>query len=383
MNETPRSGGPTGPQDENVRLAGWLQQILHVAPREKTKTALPGESDHQLELMLESDYHLHFYQQLPDFIMALLSNDEQTPLRSPEPQASGADALVSGIRDFPATIRYAPLLYHLAGCQECHSAYLDLYDSLKEALYPQGRRPLLGQGTRTLEATPQRMLGHLCQTLISQAEAVLRQARREHSDGETSARALLQLALHISARINQGNIRRYALHDLVRVASAASGTAPSGGQEPPEDDSHVYQYTPATAGAGARRGRKVVRRADVLTRYSHQELPVIYLQARSLTGTITQQGEMLELHLHDLDTVLRGHHVLVSVPLGSLLEPIRWIGGNPRAIRSAMKVDEAGSVTVPLGRTDLRMEKLEDRNLLEAMFMLLEVRRADEWNRAS
>src|SRR5581483_908106 len=169
MNETPRSGGPTGPQDENVRLAGWLQQILHVAPREKTKTALPGESEHQLELMLESDYHLHFYQQLPDFIMALLSNDEQ------------------------ATIRYAPLLYHLAGCEECHSAYLDLYDSLREALHPQGMRPLLGQGTRTLEATPQRMLGHLCQTLISQAEAVLRQARRDHSDGETSARALLQL----------------------------------------------------------------------------------------------------------------------------------------------------------------------------------------------
>jgi hypothetical protein len=145
----------------------------------------------------------------------------------------------------------------------------------------------------------------------------------------------------------------------------------------------VYQYTPAPAGAGARRGRKVVRRADVLTRYSNQELPVIYLQARSLTGTITQQGQTLELHLHGLDPSLRGHHVLVSVPLGSLIEPIRWIGGNPRAIHSSTAVDQTGSVTIPLGETELRMEELEDRNLLEAMFMLLEVRRADEWNRAS
>ncbi len=195
MSDAIRFGGPNEPQDENVRLARWLQQITHITPHEKKSQALPGEGEHQLELVLDSDYHLRFYQQLPDFVMALLTKDAQAPMR------------------------YAALLYHLAGCQECHSGYLDLYDSMREALYPQSTRPLLGQGTRTLEATPQRMLGHLCQTLISQAEAILRQARRDHSDGDVAARALLQLALHISARINQGNVRRYALHDLVRVAT--------------------------------------------------------------------------------------------------------------------------------------------------------------------
>jgi hypothetical protein len=353
MNDTPLSGGPTESRDENARLARWLQQILYVAPHEKLKTVLPGESDHQLELALESDYHLHFYQQLPDFVEALLANNEQ------------------------ATVRYAPLLYHLAGCKECHSAYLDLYDSLREAFNPQGMRPLLGQGTRTLEATPQRMLGHFCLTLISQAEAVLRQARREHSDGETSARALLQLALHISARINQGNIRRHALRDLVRVATLSEGSESSR-----EDDQQVYSYTPATVGAGARRGKKIVRRADVLHRSSNQEVPIIYLQARSLTGTITQEGQTLELHLQDLDPALRGQHVIVSVPLGSLIEPIRWIGGNPRAIRSTTVVDETGALTISLGKTELHLEELEDRNLLEAMFLLLEVRSAEERDRA-
>jgi hypothetical protein len=354
MNDAILPGGPTEPSDEQVRLAHWLQQILHIAPHEKAKTTPAGESDHQLELLLDSDYHVHFYQQLPDFIMALLSHDSQ------------------------ATVSYAPLLYHLAGCEECHHAYLDLYDSLREAIQPQGPRPLLGQGTRTLEATPQRMLGHLCQTLISQAEAVLRQARRDRSDEEGSARALLQLALHISARINQGNIRRHALHDLVRVATLSDYSEP-----PREDDQQVYAYTPATAGAGARRGKKIVRRAEMLTRYSHQEAPIIHLQSRSLIGTITQQGSMLELHLQDLDSALRGHPVLVSVPLGSLIEPIRWIGGNPRAIRSAAVVDASGAVTIPLGQTDLSLEKQEDRNLLEAMFLLLEVRSAEGWNRAS
>jgi hypothetical protein len=46
-------------------------------------------------------------------------------------------------------------------------------------------------------------------------------------------------------------------------------------------------------------------------------------------------------------------------------------------------VDASGAVTIPLGETELSLEKLEDRNLLEAMFLLLEVRSAEGWNRAS
>ena len=72
-----------------------------------------------LELLLDSNYHIHFYQQLPDFVMALLHNDAQ------------------------AMLQYADLLYHLAGCSECHTAYLELYDALRGAVYPQGFRPQL------------------------------------------------------------------------------------------------------------------------------------------------------------------------------------------------------------------------------------------------
>src|SRR5260221_1844854 len=118
-----------------------------------TKKSSGGEHEIQLELLLDNNYHIKFFQQLPDFIMALLNNDPHV------------------------TLHYAPLLYHLAGCEECHRSYLDLYDSMRAAVQPREPRPLLGQGTRTLGATPPRMLGHLSRALISQAEVVLRQAR--------------------------------------------------------------------------------------------------------------------------------------------------------------------------------------------------------------
>src|SRR5207237_10092774 len=124
-----------------------------------------------------------------DFIMALLKDDPQ------------------------ATIRYAPLLYHLAGCGACHQSYLDLYDAMRVALLPRPERSALGQGTRTLAATPHRMLGHMCRVLIDQAERVLRQARHDHQDRDAAARELLQLALHISAHIQKSNIRLDALRE--------------------------------------------------------------------------------------------------------------------------------------------------------------------------
>lgn len=348
MNDSQLFEGPFHPGDEYAKLARWLQQLMQIPQRSK-KAPGPGVGDMQLELLLDSDYHLHFYRQLPDFVMALLNDDPK------------------------ATISFAPLLYHLAGCSECHSSYLDLYDSLRAAIDPQEARPLLGQGTRTLAGTPHRMLGHLCQTLISQAEAALREARRAHNNDDVVARSLLQLALHISARISQSNVRRYALHDLVRVATLSEGPG-----TPKEDDPDVFSFTPTLTGAGTRRGKKIVRRADMLSRSTGHEAPGISLQARGLEGTITQHGQMLELHLEDLAPTLRGHYVVITVPLGSLIEPIRWIGGNPRAIRSATPVDDTGSLTTALGQTDLHLTNPEDRNLLEAMFLLLEVRSAGD-----
>jgi len=336
------------PHTHDEKLALWLQEVLRVPLERKTLPVEAGET--QLELLLGSDYHLHFYQQLPDFVMALLSSDPM------------------------AAVHHAPLLYHMAGCHECHAGYLELYDAMRYAIQPQRPRSMLGQGTRTLAATPQRMLGHLCQTLISQAEAVLQQARHDHSDNDVTARRLLQLAITISAHIAQSHVRRAALQDLVRVALLFEGPSPPRTEEP---DAHTY--VPALAGAGGMRGgRKTLRHVEMLTRSSHQEqpvIPIIHLQSRSLEGSITQHGSMLELHLQELDESLRGQYVTVSVLLGTLIEPVRWLGGNPHAIRSPVPVDASGGLTMPLGETELRLDRPEDHNLLEAIFLRIEVTR--------
>lgn len=337
------------PHTRYEKLALWLQEVLRVPLQRKTLPAEVGEA--QLELLLESDYHLHFYQQLPDFVMALLNNDPM------------------------AALHHAPLLYHMAGCHECHSGYLELYDALRYAIQPQRPRSTLGQGTRTLAATPQRMLGHLCQTLISQAEAVLQQARHDHRDSDVTARRLLQLAITLSAHIAQSHVRRTALHDLVRVALLFEGPSPPRTEEP-----GVHAYAPSLTGAGGMRGgRKTLRHVEMLTRSSHQEqsiVPIIHLQSRSLEGSITQHGAMLELHLQELDESLRGQYVTVSVLLGTLIEPVRWIGGNPHAIRSPVPVDASGGLTMPLGETELQLDRPEDHNLLETIFLRIDIRAA-------
>jgi hypothetical protein len=343
MDDIKQPGGFSNRRDNYAQLASWIQQVMR---QDETQATNTGEDGKELELLLNSDYHLRFYQQLPDFIMALLADEEQ------------------------ATLKYAPLLYHLAGCRECHASYLDLYDALQAAISPLGPRPQLGQGTRTLSATPQRMLEHLCQSLISQAEALFRQERREHVANDTAARALLKLALSISARISQSMLRHRALRDLVRVANLFEGSAT-------EHDSDVHTYTPRLIGS-ARSGKKVLRRIDTPQRAPGAPLnePAIILQARSLEGTITQHEQTLFLHLQDLAEELRGRHVTITVPLGALLEPVRWRGGNPRAIRSTVPVDAQGTLLTPLGETELQLSDSEEHNLLEAMFMLLEVRAA-------
>ncbi|HEU5229507.1 MAG TPA: hypothetical protein VFU49_16935 [Ktedonobacteraceae bacterium] len=344
MNDHNQFEGTTHPQTHYEKLAFWLQEVLRGPLQTETLPDLATGEAH-LELLLGSDYHLHFYQQLPDFVMAILTNDPM------------------------AAIHYAPLLYHLVGCQQCHTGYLELYDAMRYAIQPQRPRSTLGQGTRTLAAIPQRMLGHLCQTLISQAEAVLQQARHDHSNDDVTARGLLQLAISISSHIAQSHIRRFALQDLVRVALIFEGPSP-----PSHEDPNIHAYVPSLAGTGGMRGgRKTVRHAELLTRSPRHEQPVIHLQSQALEGSITQRESMLELHLQDLDESLRGRHVTVSVLLGTLIEPIRWVGGNPHAIRSPMPVDAAGALIMPLGETELRLDKPEDHNLLEAVFLRIEI----------
>jgi hypothetical protein len=341
--------GTPGPNGEHTRLARWLQQVLIPTPQDQAAVSHSQvrEQQNQLELSLSGDYHLNLYRQLPDLALAVLQNETRT---------------------LP---RFGSLLYHLVSCQECRTGYLDIYDSLRAALYPEGPRPLLGQGTRTLAATPHRMLAHLCQALITQGEAELRQARHEHTDRDAAARSLLQMALRVSAHITQGTVRREALQDLVRVATLFTGATASADSAP-----DVHAFTPVLV--GGTRGGKVLRRSDSALRPQSQELDAIEIQAGILAGRIVQRGQTLELHLQDLEPALHGRHLTISVLLGSLLEPVRWRGGNPNAIRSTIPVTASGELVMPLGETEMLLHNREERNLLEAMFMLLEVRPSAE-----
>jgi hypothetical protein len=338
------SAGQPDPRYSYIPLARWLQDILAISPQPAPpeRTSLLETAGHPL-----ADYHPAYYQQIPDFIMALLKDDSQ------------------------ATLRYAPLFYHLIGCPVCHTAYLELYNAMRAALTPGGELPVMEGGTQSLAMTPPRMLVYMCQLLLKQAEAVLIQARRDHSNYDAWARALLQQAIFLSSHILESVLRQRALQELVRVATLALGTDET---DQPEQDSQVYpSYTSLVGtGSGVRKANKTRRRAEML------EHPVneasIDLQAGSLEGTIVQEGEILQLLLHDLDESMRGRHVLISVPLGSLLEPVRWVGKNPRAIRSQYPVDEHGFLKTPLGTTDLQLTDREDRNLLEAMFKKLDIR---------
>jgi hypothetical protein len=356
QNDTPP--GTFHTNDEYRKLAQWLQNIMaqpaqpqsaqQLEPATSTQTgSLKGGEEIPPFALPLGDYHPYFYQQLPDFIMALLTHDQQ------------------------ASIRYAPLLYHLVGCPTCHAAYLDLYDAMQEALNVDESQAHTTPLPVQANVPSTRQLVQLCQLLITQAEAVLKLARREHRDDSALARALLQLAIKSGTRIDQSSMRTRALQDLVRIAASSQG--PETPEEPPPA---LYSYSPSLVGAGgARHGHgKIVRKAGPPhhAETSH-EYPAIQLQDRSFIGTITQQGDTLILHLHDLDSSLRGQVVNISVPLGSLIEPVHWLGGNPRAIRSAVAVDEQGTLTVPLGDTELRLDNPKDRPLLEVTFMRVEV----------
>ena len=55
-------------RSEHIKLARWLRYMLSTPSSTEDATSQSG-------LLLNTDYHPRFYQQLPDFIMALLQND--------------------------------------------------------------------------------------------------------------------------------------------------------------------------------------------------------------------------------------------------------------------------------------------------------------------
>jgi hypothetical protein len=339
MNEHKQPEGASDPRNQTM-LSQWLQQVLVATSASDAASSL-SENE-------QNEYHPHFYQQLPDFVLALLNKQPQ------------------------ATLHYAPLLYHLVGCPTCHAAYLDLYAAMRAAIQPDQGNLTLSQRTATLEPTPPRMVVHLSQSLIRQAEAVLRQAHREHTDNSALARSLLQQAIRISAHVTQNHLRNQALQDLVRVATLFENASDSIQQGPA-----VHTYSPLPSSGKFQ--STTVRRAETTLHATGTPAgqPFIHLQANILEGTITQHGETLELHLQDLNKALHGQFLTISIPLGSLIEPIRWHGGNPHTIRSVVPVDQHGMLNTPLGQTELQLSNPEERNLLEAIFMLLEVRTAD------
>jgi hypothetical protein len=347
MNKRDSSEGSPGSRnrDQYTQLARWLQELLAAPPGQARTEA---GSMHEGETRIEENYHPQFYSQLPDFVMALLKNDSQ------------------------ATLRYAPLIYHLIGCNTCHTAYLEIYDAMRAATQPDipSIEVDVDEETHSMATTPARMVEYITELLINQAEAVLRQARHDHDDNDAWARSLLQQAIQISKHIMQGSMRQHALRKLVDVATMCDDTSDTAEQGPV---SHSYSSL-SGAGNGSRHAR-TSRGSGTLQRPESQQ--TIYLQSGTLTGVITQHEQILELHLVDLEKDLRGHYVYISVLLGSLLEPVRWYGGNPRAIRSQVPVDEHGSLRMSLGETDLHLSKAEDRYLLETMFKKLDVRLTD------
>ena len=342
MDKREKSGDVPDPRMAYLPLAQWLQTILAMPSVQlRPDSTLPLDD----VASAASTYHLPYYQQLPDFALALLKNDDQ------------------------AALDYAPLIYHLIGCPVCHRAYLEIYDAMRAALAASSEQKIADSGQHTLALTPPRMLVYLCQLLINQAQAVLRAARHEHGDNDAWARSLLQQSLVMSSHIMQSALRQRALQNLVEVALLASGDNEDV-QNPP-----IHTYSSLVgAGGGARTG-KTRRRAEMLERPAGE--PAIELQSGALQGAIVQRDDILELRLRHLDMALRGHYLQVAVPLGTLIEPVRWLGGNPRAIRSQAPVDSDGNLAMQLGKTELRLTTPEDRNLLEAMFKKLDVRPVD------
>lgn len=337
---------PTSPSEESLRnLAQWLQQVL-LYSIDDTLTSAEKEILNSNEVPFVMQYHPTFYQKLPDFIMALLNNDPNT------------------------LTNYAPLLFHLAGCVACREGYVELYDAMREAMQVHEEHPIASEMIRPLSAMPPRVLAHFSTVLIRQAEALLRQARHEHTDNDAQARSLLQMAMRISTNLTQPSMRSSALHDLVRVASLYAGESSPTTQQPP-----TLAFTSVPAGAGGIRQEHVLRLGKIVPPSTGQA--AIYLQSNIYEGDIVQHEDTLELQLHSLNPSLRGHRLAISVPLGSLIEPVRWVGGNPHVILAEHPVDEKGMLQMPLGQTELRLQNPEERELLEVMFSLLEVRIAD------
>ncbi|WP_322480335.1 hypothetical protein [Thermogemmatispora sp.] len=325
-------------------LARWLQELM-LSPNAPAPS--PLSSSEQLTLLQSNDDHLRLYQQIPDFCEALLKHNDQVYLR------------------------YAGLIYHLIGCSLCRTVYVETYRALRNVLeaWPlASEQETVLRPPTTVPPVPARSLVHLCQALIRQAELWLRQAEpgEKREDALIAARQLLQRAIHLSAGLSQQ--REQALRDLVRVATLISE------HEGPPREPPLYAYQLRQPSSASRSVRRSAIFSAGLSPTRGQEVPAIPLQAGPYEAKIEQEGDLLILSLQGLPPELRGHHLEAALPLGSLVEVVEWLGSHPLAIRSPEPVDAQGRLRFPLGRTPLRLNQTEERNLLEVVFMRLELR---------
>ncbi|MGH2507953.1 MAG: hypothetical protein ACRDHZ_11200, partial [Ktedonobacteraceae bacterium] len=245
-------------REQDALVARWLYQLCASKAQATFSEQISVGDDVSL---LSANYHAEFYPQIPNFALALIKQDAT------------------------ATTRYAPLFFHLLGCPTCHHAYLETYDALSVALAEDTH--LVNPTLRTsasisLATTSPKLLVFLCQLLIGEAKLVLRQAHRERDDADAWARALLQQAMQVSRHIMQSTLRQRALRDLVAVASLYTTSATA--EAPPGQTTLSYSLL-VGVGSGAPRGRRKIRRAEMLSRSNE---PVsIDLQAGSLEGVIT------------------------------------------------------------------------------------------------
>jgi hypothetical protein len=328
-------------RNEYLPLAQWLQQVLATTPQDP-KAELTTTTDNGDQF--GDAYHSKFYRQVPDFVQALLNNATHEDI-----------------------IHFGPLVFHLIGCPACHTAYLEIYDSMRATIGIDEAQISTSQLPQSITTTSKPVLVYMCQLLINQAAEVLREARRDHSNHDAWARSLLQQAIYLSSHVMQSTQRQRALQNLVEVATFFDDTTTPA----------AHSYLPVLSAGSSTRQSKIRRRAETIGRPNGQT--AIYLQTglSKHEGMITQNQDVLELHLEDLGQELRGRFLIITIPFGSLLEPVRWIGGNPHAIRSKVPVGEDGSLTTPLGNTELQLSIQEDHNLLEAMFIKLDIRAAD------
>ncbi len=92
-------------------LAQWILRLMREPHTSSSPAPKPPGDGGMLAIQLNAEGHHQFFQQLPDFVTALLLQQDER-----------------------AALRYAPLLYHLVGCDRCHQAYLEIYDAMRAAL---------------------------------------------------------------------------------------------------------------------------------------------------------------------------------------------------------------------------------------------------------